>query len=173
MTKLALKICIIFSSLSLTMSSANADTYTWVDDSGVVNYSEQKPRGIAPDRVTKITGNPTGRSSQARDTQAGSATPVSQTARTVPANEYSHENLSKEQIEMLNTLQQAETGRQQQLAKIRQDNCERSRRALDNLSANARIRVRAEDGSQRSLPEEERQRRISEAQRSVVINCAG
>jgi hypothetical protein len=172
MRKFALKIGFIVASLSIFMSSANADTYRWVDDSGVVNYSEKKPRGIAPERVTKVASEGKGRS-QSPAAPAAVAAPVSQTVRTPSSNGGNDQNLSKEQQEMLSQLKTVESGRQQQLAKIRQDNCERSRRALDNLSANARIRVRGEDGGQRVLPEEERQQRISEAQRGVVVNCPG
>jgi hypothetical protein len=163
MTKLALKIGFIVASLSILTSSAIADTYRWVDDGGVVNYSEQKPRGIAAERVTSVASKSKGGS----QTRAAVVAPVSQTSNG------DEQNLSQRQQELLSQLKTVESGRQQQLAKIRQDNCERSRRALDNLSASSRIRVRGEDGDQRALPEEERQQRISDAQQGVVVNCSG
>ena len=68
-------------------------------------------------------------------------------------------------------LQANEQERQDTIAKIRKDNCERSRRVLDNLSSRGRIRLNQEDGSQRMMPEEERQQRIEEAQKGIVANC--
>ena len=40
-----------------------------------------------------------------------------------------------------------------------------------NLSLTARIRVRDPDGTQRVMGEDERQRRIEEAQQGIVTNC--
>ena len=35
-------------------SAAHADTYRWIDDNGVVNYAERKPRDVPSERVTRI-----------------------------------------------------------------------------------------------------------------------
>ena len=172
MTKLAFKFCLAACSLIAFASSLQADTYRWVDDSGVVNYSELKPRDVPADRVTLIASEKTDRRAQQSNRRSASTSQLAVVARPVAAsNNVDDENLSRVQREMLRNLQQAESGRQQQVARIRQDNCDRSRRALSNLSAKDRIRVRADDGSQRVLPEEERQQRIREAQQGVVVNC--
>ena len=42
---------------------------------------------------------------------------------------------------------------------------------ITDLSAKERIRVRGDDGQERIMPENERQRRISEAQKGIVDNC--
>ena len=72
---------------------------------------------------------------------------------------------------MLNDLQSAEAARKQEVARIRESNCERSRRVLDRLSATARIRVRDDSGEERIMGEDERQNRIAEAQQGVAENC--
>lgn len=72
---------------------------------------------------------------------------------------------------MLAELQQNEASRQQQVEKIRQENCQRSRRVLENLTSRGRIRINQQDGTQRAMPEEERQQRISDAQQGIVANC--
>lgn len=172
MTRLAFKICLAACCLITFTSSLQADTYRWVDDGGVVNYSELKPRGVPVDRVTRIVGAESSQTTRQPDRRAARSAPPAPVARPVVANNNADDkNLSPAQREMMRNLQQAENGRQQQVAKIRQDNCERSQRALTNLSAKDRIRVRADDGSQRVLPEEERQQRIREAQQGVVVNC--
>jgi hypothetical protein len=172
MTRLAFKICLAACSLIAYASSLQADMYRWVDDGGVVNYSELKPRGVSADRVTRIAGAEPSQTTRQPNRRSASSTPPAPVALPVIANNNADDkNLSPAQREMMRNLQQAENGRQQQVAKIRQDNCERSQRALTNLSAKDRIRVRADDGSQRVLPEEERQQRIREAQQGVVVNC--
>ena len=65
---------------------------------------------------------------------------------------------------MFDKLQEAEKLRQEAVVQIRQDNCQKSQRALGSLTAKARVRVNMPDGTQRMLPEEERQQRITQAQ---------
>jgi hypothetical protein len=146
-----------------TAASAYAATYRWVDENGVVNYSERKPRGIDESRLTKIGDDEPSRNPSVAPSPQPSALPIAQAA--------DEPQLSPEQQQMLADLEQKESERQTEIAKIREDNCARARRVLDNLSARSRIRVRAADGTQRALPEDERQERIAEAQRGVVENC--
>ncbi len=155
-------------------SQASADTYKWVDDAGVVNYSERKPRGIPVERIEVISE---GRSRRARaedfDEPVAASTPV-QASYTPPAINGSgvdRANLNEDQLAMLDDLEQAEAERQAQVARIRADNCDRSRRVLDNLQSRGRIRVTGADGTNRVMPEDERSRRISEAQQGVAANC--
>ena len=89
----------------------------------------------------------------------------------VPAQSGAQAPLNEDQQKMLRALEAAEQQRLEQVAKIRQDNCDRSRRVLANLSAKSRIRLRGEDGTERVLGEDERQERIAAAQRGVATNC--
>lgn len=172
MNRLAFKICLAACSLIAFASNLQADTYRWIDNGGVVNYSELKPRDVPADRITRISGGEPSQTTRQPNRRAASSTAPAPVTRPMVANNNAYDkNLSPAQREMMRNLQQAENGRQQQVARVRQDNCERSQRALSNLSAKDRIRVRADDGSQRVLPEEERQQRIREAQQGVVVNC--
>ncbi len=139
---------------------ATADVYRWVGQDGVVNYTQVKPQGVQAERVRTQGGRPTAaaaRPSQPAEQAASQAADASQ--------------LSAKQQEMLDDLQSAEAARKQEVARIREANCERSRRVLDRLSANARIRVRDDSGVERIMGENERQDRIAEAQRGVAENC--
>ena len=148
-------------SLGFSALTVSADTYRWVDDKGVVNYSERKPRGVPEDRITTI---------QSSNSTAPSPTPASaQPAPTPAAN--SSSDLSADQQEMLSRLQDAEQERQQAIAQIKQDNCDKSRKALADLTAKDRVRINMPDGSQRVLGEDERQEFISQAQNGIVRNC--
>jgi hypothetical protein len=152
--KLALTLCLLPVLLG-------AGVYRWVDDNGVVNYSQLKPEGIDAELVTAGTGQrvPTPASTQTASSDA-------------PADPNDDRDLNESQREMLRDLRAAEEARQQEVARIREANCQQSRDVLQRLTSRGRIRVVGEDGQERVLPEEERQSRIDEAQRAVAANCS-
>ena len=155
--------CLAFVALCVPAVTA-ADVYRWVGPDGVVNYTQMKPQGVKAERV-RTQGGKT--SATAASTGEPAREPVQQ-----PANQNADASqLSPKQQEMLKDLESAETARKQEVARIREANCERSQRVLDRLSANARIRVRDDSGEERVMGEDERQDRIAEAQRGVAENC--
>ncbi len=136
-----------------------ADIYRWVDANGVVNYTQQKPKGVDAELV-----------SGAHDTGAVAA----QTPQAVSQPESAAQPaLNDEQQSLLRDLQAAEEARQQEVARVREDNCTRARSVLTRLTAKGRIRVRDDDGEYRIMNEEERQSRISEANQGIAMNCDG
>ena len=150
--KLGLALCC----LPMLMGAA---VYRWVDETGVVNYTQLKPEGVNAELVSADTGR---RVSDAAPTQA-----------TAPANDRNDEQqLTEDQQRMLADLRAAEAQRQQEISKVREANCQQARDVLGRLTSRGRIRVTGDDGVERVMPEEERQERISEAQRSVAANCA-
>jgi hypothetical protein len=154
---------------ALVAISGHADTYRWIDDNGVVNYAERVPRDVPAERVTKVAE---GKQKREATSERASTPPEESDNNASPgALRTSQQPLNENQQNLLNGLQAAEQARQEQIAKLRQDNCDRSRRVLNNLSINSRIRVRADDGSERVLDEDERQERIAAAQRGVAANC--
>lgn len=161
--------CLMLALSTVVFSTpAAADTYTWLDEKGVVNYSERMPRGIPPHRVSVVRDNVQRPSSD--PTPPLTYTPP-QPAREASPPASDQEDLSEEQQQMLAELQAAEEQRLAKVAEVRRDNCERARRVLENLSNVGRVRVVADDGTRSVLPEEERSRRIAEAQRGVATNC--
>ena len=169
MTKVAFHmfICLsVFMLSALVSIPSAADTYRWVDDNGVVNYAERKPRGVPDSRITRVASVTT------RAGTSSSRAPSSSPAPSFTPQTQDQVELTGDQQEMLRGLQQAEVERQAQVAQIKRDNCERSRRVLANLTAKDRIRVRSETGIERVLPEEERQAKIAAAQRGIAENCS-
>lgn len=141
-------------------ASQAAEIYRWIDADGVVNYTQQKPRNIAVQSLT---------------TQAGAPTTVTEQPAADPVGEpdaVAKPEMTDTQQRMLEELQAKEQARQQEVAEIREGNCQKSRTILSDLSAKERIRVRGDDGMERIMGEDERQRRISEAQQGIVENCA-
>lgn len=165
--------CVKLAAAALLLSSwaVSADTYRWVDANGVVNYAEKMPRGVPSDQVTRI-GNIAQKPSSSPAPQViasnTTSTPASSPTRSGNQN---RENLTAEQQRMLDRLQLAEQERQASVEQIRRENCSKSQEVLANLSAKDKIRVNMPDGSQRALPESERQERIKQAQEGVVRNC--
>ena len=141
--------------LLLLPALGGAEIYRWVDDTGVVNYTQHSPEGIEAERIVTRGGAPT----------------VAIPTIVEPEVEDPEAGLSDEQKAMKKRLEVAENARQAEIARIKQSNCSRAQRVLEKLSAKGRIRVRDDDGEEVAMPEEERQSRITEAQRDVVSNC--
>lgn len=148
----------------LPATIASADTFwRWVDSNGVVNYTQQKPYGVDAVEVSTLPG--------AKSSASNPPTSATNTQAPAPRAADGSE-LSESQRSVLEGLQSAEQARQDEIARIGRENCEKSRGLLDQLSVRSRIRVRGEDGELRAMAEEERQKRISEAQRGVAEYCS-
>ena len=104
-------------------------------------------------------------------TREGAPSVIQDVEEVTEATQRATPDLSDQQQAMLDDLKAAELVRQEEVAKIRQANCEQSRQVLSNLSRTARIRVRDTNGEERAMGEDERQRRIEEAQQGIVANC--
>lgn len=137
---------------------AGADTiYRWVDGNGVVNYTQQKPRDADAEAIT---------------TQGGGIRAATQPEPlAVSKSVATGQPLSPEQEKMLEGLRAAEHSRQQEIARIKEENCQQSRDVLGRLTVKSRIRVRDDDGEYRTMGEDERQERISKAQENIALYC--
>lgn len=149
------------------LMGASAGIYRWVDDDGVVNYSQLKPEGVDAELVSADTGQRV--VSRTPSNQGSAAAGDAELAEGLGDEDA---QLTESQQEMLRDLRNAEQQRQQEVARIREANCEQAREVLERLTSRGRIRVQGEDGQERVLPEEERQSRIDEAQRAVAANCS-
>jgi hypothetical protein len=79
--------------------------------------------------------------------------------------------LNEEQQRKLDELKALHAQEEQQVADIKRANCEKSKGVLERLKQSERIRVREDTGSERIIGEDERQRRIEEAQQGIASNC--
>ncbi|HEX7037532.1 MAG TPA: DUF4124 domain-containing protein [Pseudomonadales bacterium] len=137
-----------------------ATIYRWVDENGVVNYTQLKPEGVPAELVHADTG---------QRVTSEPAAGADRGLETAPTKE--GEPLTEAQQRMLEELRAAEQERQRQVAKVRESNCQQARDLLERLTSHGRLRVTGEDGEARVMPEEERQQRIEQAQRAVAVNC--
>lgn len=165
-------LCKSLLALGLTPLLMGAAVYRWVDENGVVNYTQLKPEGVAAELVSdsgrRSPASPSPRTTPGTGPESDNATP---TTSPVSGQGAGQQALTEEQQEMLSDLRAAEEARQAEIARVRQHNCQQARDVLSRLTQRGRIRVTGADGQERVLPEEERQQRIDEAQRAVAANC--
>jgi hypothetical protein len=143
-------LCILL--LPLAMGSG---LYRWTDENGVVSYSQIKPQGIDATRIEL----------------QGSGTMVERSPEPMPDLEAPAVELSPQQKAHLERLEALERARQEEIARIRQSNCERAEQTLAQLQSGPRIRVRETSGAERVMPEDEQRHRIAEAQRAIAEHC--
>jgi hypothetical protein len=138
--------------------------YTWIDENGVVNYSERDPKDQNAIYVTPATARfgyrtPPSRQSEENNQQAN-----------LPTGQRSSD--ADEQPEDGDEQFQAEKDQvQQAIAKVKASNCQVGRRNLARLEAYALIRVKDSDGTERVLTDQEKQAKIDQAKRTIRENC--
>lgn len=132
--------------------------YRWVDKGGVLNYSQVEPKGVKSEKIM-TRGSVTSRAQDAAES-------ASKEAET-PAKP----KLTEEQQRKLDELKALHAQEEQQVAEIKRTNCEKSKSVLERLQRSQRIRVREDAGNERIIGEDERQRRIQEAQEGIASNC--
>ncbi len=147
------RLLVLVLSLPVLMGS---EIYRYVDANGVVTYAQQLPYGVKGEEIHTVDGAPS----------------VAVAAAPPKTEKPAEPQLSPQQQAMLDKLKAAETARKDEIARIREANCTRSKEVLAKLSSAGRIRVTNPDGQEVKMPEEERQSRIAEAQRGIVTNCS-
>jgi hypothetical protein len=145
---------VIWTLLVFATASPAADTqdiYKWTNDQGEVQYTQFPPPGRPaeilhgvrpPDESPETAGN----------------------------------DLQKqlETVEQQNDKQQQETrdaDQRAEIQKIRKKNCEAAHQNVINLNRGGNVRYMGADGKVMRLSEEERQKRIDEANKQIKENC--
>jgi len=145
---------VVWTLLVFATASPAADTqdiYKWTNDQGEVQYTQFPPPGRPaeilhgvrpPDESPETAGNDLQKQLEAVEQQ------------------------NQEQ------LQGAKDEKQwAQIQKIRRDNCKTANQNLVNLQRGGNVRYMGADGKVMRLTEEERQKRIDEANKQIKENC--
>ena len=125
--------------------------YKWTDDSGEVHYTQQPPQdrdAVTVRRPPPPPGNPEAERSELQQQM---------------------ENLDQRQQEA--AKRSAEAEQQASNQKIREKNCATARRNLAELQQGGIKRYRLPNGEVLRLNEEDRQKRIAEANKQIEENC--
>ncbi|MFP5423925.1 MAG: DUF4124 domain-containing protein [Gammaproteobacteria bacterium] len=141
----------ITSSLLLAMSATAmaSQVYKWVDAQGVTHFSAQPPQG--QDATSVNTAAPPPKPAVAEEKKAAPTFESIADPEQAAIDEKVKQEVAAKEVE-------------------RKKYCEDVRTNLAQLQNNPRVRVDV-DGEVRRLSEEERQSRISEAQKAIAENC--
>lgn len=152
-------LCLMFLSTVIVAPPVAADEmYRWVDKNGVLNYSQIKPEGVNAEKVETRAGT----TARSPATPAPAADPAAASGKP---------KLTEEQQRKLDELKALQQQEEQQIAEIKRANCEKSQKVLERLKLKEHVRIRNPDGTERALGEDERQKRIEEAQLGIATNC--
>ncbi|UVE17025.1 DUF4124 domain-containing protein [Pseudomonas sp. LS44] len=131
---------------ALSATAMASQVYKWVDDKGITHFGAQPPQGQAATSVNTVV--PTGKSSPP-------ITPPAQTA----------DDTEQKAIDSKVKKEVAEQETE------RKKFCENTRINLAQLQNNPRLRVTEANGEVRRVDEDERQKRIGEAEKAIKDNC--
>ncbi len=147
-----LLIIILTLALSLTGQTVAAKMYKWVDENGVVQYTQSPPP--AGRKATVVKKHSHGVTDQQADENLRGLTDKA-------SNEQKDREFKKEYAS-------ADEQRAERLKK----NCEIARENLRILQNAPRIRLQSDDGGDASfLTEEQKQQKVAEAQKQINNNC--
>lgn len=133
----------------LTPLAVSAAMYKWRDASGQIHYTQTPPPDTESVEITPEKPPP----------NAGQPDPQLQQEM---------EAFQDRHLERMES--DASAAREQHEAQTRQQNCERSRQSLTQLSSRGRVKLKEGD-EYRALPEEERQELIREAEANLSKYC--
>ncbi|MBL6691450.1 MAG: DUF4124 domain-containing protein [Pseudomonadales bacterium] len=152
----------LFCGLLLALPAvAEEEYYTWIDENGVVNYSERNPQGYNAQFVGRETRF-------GYDTQRSIFPPEPESESGINEDDEGPELETDEGFRQ--EMAQIEADKKRN-AEIRRSNCRVARVNLEKLANYNRIRVEDENGQTRFLTDEEKQARIDAARQSVSENC--
>jgi hypothetical protein len=140
----------LFVLLILAAASADAELNKWVDQQGKVHYSDQPPAGV-----------------EAMPVHA--APPPANTP--APAKSYVEREAELRKAKQSEAEKTQKTAQRQSNAEIEKANCTAAQQTLRSLQQGGRIVEYDEAGERRFLGDDERQRRIAEAQTEIEKFC--
>jgi hypothetical protein len=140
--------------LLVATASSAADTqaiYKWTNDQGEVQYTQFPPPG---QKAEILHG----------------AQPPAHTSETAGNN--LQKQVEKMEEQEKEQLQGAKDAKQwAEIQKLRRTNCDTAHKNLDSLQRGGNVRYMGSDGKIMRLTDEERQKRIDEAQQQIKENC--
>lgn len=172
---LAMTLALAAGATTARPASAAGEIYRWVDATGTVHYSQSAPQGFAYERVTPGYRPPGAQASLSNPLDARPApatrTPNATPQTDTPAADAGTPALTDAQRQMESQLEEEAQARLAEVQSQRRQDCTRAREQFQQFTSYARIRVSDDAGGTKILGEDERQARIEEAKRAIVLNC--
>ena len=138
--------------------ATEAPYYTWIDENGVVNFSQQNPTGVDARLITKE------HRFGEKIIEKPSDEPVPVPPLVAPPES---EDLNAEEKRIQEKFEKT----MKEIAIAKRENCDRAKKNLTNYNNRGRIRLQDEDGEYRILTDEERQENINKFQNGIKENC--
>ena len=130
---------------------AQAEVYRWVDENGVVHFSQRPPQqGDYQEQKLRV------------------APPADPEAARARVDKLIERQKNAEAARRQHRKEAAEAAKKRE---IQQQNCNKARQHLDGLLARPRVLMRNPDGTMTRLTEEERQTRIAETRKRIEEFC--
>ncbi|GAB4117778.1 MAG: hypothetical protein Fur0026_06410 [Sideroxydans sp.] len=140
--------------LAFATFTAQADLSKWVDETGVMHYSDTRPAGIQADSVRNVTG-------QDSKTSDSVSAPKSYVER---AAEIKKARLEKQTAE-------EQLAQEKAFQEERQRNCASAQESLRALESGTRIVSYDANGEKIYLDDAAREQRLQNARAAVQTNC--
>ncbi len=148
------KCVVIFSFIFLLgiLPVSHAKLYKWIDDSGIIQYTQLEPTDGSETEDVKL--------------------PASVNIDTSEAIKF-FEQQQQQQQEFLKDREKKNKKRmkQEKFLELKKENCEKAKAKYENINNAARIRSVDAEGNVTRATEEERQRRIKDAQEKIEKWC--
>ena len=148
---------------ALTTTTASGKIYRWVDENGVVNFTQQKPKDA---EARQIESSAPKRSNRLQNKPVAKPTPAIPTPAPTP--EAAGPSTLRNEAAVDPALQKRYDAA---LAEGRAKACSDATKLLNRLENSGRIRTRNADGEEVAMSDEERARRAREAQQMIDKNC--
>lgn len=172
--KLFTVLCLFFAA---TTAWAAEDYYVWIDENGVVNYSEKNPPGYNARHITsareldELRNDPNARRPGRRPNRQPDEAEEEQSEPTTAPENMARSPESGDEVDPDEIAAEERAEIEKQIAAVKRKNCEVGKRNLAQLQAYARIRIKDENGEERMLGDEEKQAKIAEAREVIRENC--
>lgn len=137
--------------LLLLQTPAAADVYKWVNENNEVQYTQ-----MAPPAGIKFIRIQTSEHPEASATTSGDAAPSEETATDAPEKKTEADSLAEYEAEV---------------ARVSKENCTIAKNNLAQLNMGGHLRYKNEAGEYVTMTEEERQKRIGEANKQIEMFC--
>ena len=149
-----MKTLLALSLLTIFALNARAELNKWVDENGVVHYSDTRPAGVNADTVRNVTGKGTA---------------------AAPAQDAPKSYVERE-VELKKALQEKQAvndklAREKAIQEERQRNCINAQESLHTLESGTRISVYDAKGERYYLDDAAREQRLRDAREAIRANC--
>jgi len=149
-----MKTLFALSLLTIFALNARAELNKWVDENGVVHYSDTRPAGVNADTVRNVTGKGTA-AAPAQDAPKNYVEREAELKQALQEKQAANDKLAKEKA----------------IQEERQRNCINAQESLRTLESGTRLSAYDANGERYYLDDAAREQRLRDAREAIQVNC--